>query len=233
MATGVQMTREALCDGLDYMALQHLALMDQLIKTKLVLEENMRSGFFLMSKTRYVLGTNAVSTLQLPSEDREVDALVSVVSTPVSFEKYNGDIMYQELNTEFSDPVVVTGGCTDHEVEHLSTNIDQTDEDPMEGLRRRVVSLAEEEPSEEFSESEETQEHNQDQVKKRIINRDPIRWFSIFPPQTLRQAQSDFKTAIQLSAKCATIQGQLKAVCNEYGRLTNIKAKIENMEKES
>lgn len=192
----------------------------------------------MLSKTRYVLGCNAVSTLQLPSEDREVDALVSVVSTPVSLQKYDGDIMYQELNVDFLDPIVAVPreGEEDHQGgQYPNTTCGaETDDDPVDGLRRRVMN-AEEEPPEDAEENEESSRgnNNANQTKKKTINRDPIRWFSALPPQTLKHAQMDFKNVIQISAKCATLIGQLRAVCNEYRRLSKIKAKIENMEKES
>nr|XP_027207074.1 coiled-coil domain-containing protein 115-like isoform X2 [Penaeus vannamei]XP_027239304.1 coiled-coil domain-containing protein 115-like isoform X2 [Penaeus vannamei] len=196
--------------------------------TKMILEEHMRSGFFLLGKTRYVLGCNAISTLQLPSEEREVDPLVSVVSTPVRIERYDGEVIYQEMNTEFADPVVSLP--VEVEEDSLSDMYTQED-DPVEGLRQRISNLQGEPP--EDREEDDREQYSADQNKKKVINRDPIRWFSVLPPQTLKQAQTDFKTAIQISAKCATLLGQLKAVCNEYKRLAKIKSKIDNIEKES
>ncbi|XP_042892110.1 coiled-coil domain-containing protein 115-like isoform X3 [Penaeus japonicus] len=229
MATGIQMTREALCDGLDHMALQHLTLMDQLIRTKMILEEHMRSGFFLLGKTRYVLGCNAISTLQLPTEEREVDPLVSVISTPVRIEKYDGEVIYQEMNTQFADPIVSLP--VEAEEESMS-DMYAHEGDPVEGLRQRISNLRGDTELEEDREDDREQ-YSTEQIKKKVINRDPIRWFSVLPPQTLKQAQSDFKTAIQISAKCATLLGQLKVVCNEYKRLAKIKSKVDNIEKES
>lgn len=231
MAASIQLTPEALCDGLDQLSIKQLELMDQLIMSNMVLEESMRSGFFLLAKTRYMLGSNAVSSLQLPAHEHEVESLATVVSTPVVLEKYDGDVMYHTVDTRFKDPVsAVTADVQDEE--DISLNTTECDDEKNISLRKRVTSVKEEQKVEEIHESE-FREESVNKSKVKTTNRNPICWFSALPPQTLKQAQQDFKSAIQLSAQCATIQLKLRAVSKEYKRLYEIKSKVDRIEKEA
>ncbi|KAG7177839.1 uncharacterized protein LOC121859674 isoform X2 [Homarus americanus] len=223
MATSTQFSREALCDGLDQLSIQQLELMDHLIKSNMSLEESMRSGFFLLSKTRYTLGTNAVCLLQLPTDESEVESLATVVSSPVVLEKYDGDIMYHSVDTKFVDPVITVDS-------EKGIIISDDSDKKIQGLRKRVTS-AEEQKTEEISD-ENFEEQSVKKGKPKIINRDPIRWFSALPPQTLKHAQQDFKAAINLIAQCATTQLKLRAVNKEYKRLYEIKQKLDKTDKE-
>lgn len=224
MASSIQLSPESLCDGLDQLSINRLELMDQLIKSNMMLECCMRSGFFLLGKTRYALGNRAVSSLQLPNAERKLNALATAVSTPVPVEGYIGDILYQQIDTKFQDPIISV-----YEDETSEEVLADTD-DHSEGLRKRYTSIEDEKAEEESFEGDEHNYSGNHKVK--TINRDPIRWFSALPPQTLRQAQSDFKSALQLSAQCASIQLKLRSVNKEYKRLRNIKAQIEQLEKE-
>ncbi|KAK7065283.1 hypothetical protein SK128_012055, partial [Halocaridina rubra] len=223
MAASIQLSPESLCDRLDHLSIQRLELMDKLIRSNMLLEECMRSGFFLLGKTRYSLGTKAVSSLQLPKEDRELDALTKVVTDPIPLEGYDGEILFQQVDIRFQDPIITVDEKEPPEDDF--TDVDDMD-DGMHGLRRRRSGL-----------DKETENNNNSSSftngnKIKTLNRDPIRWFSVLPPQTLRQAQVDFKRALQVSTQCATIQIKLRAVIKEYKRLTKIKEKLERLEKE-
>ncbi|XP_018012860.1 coiled-coil domain-containing protein 115 isoform X2 [Hyalella azteca] len=47
-------------------------------------------------------------------------------------------------------------------------------------------------------------------------NKKPINWFSALPPRSLRDAESQFNSALQLAAKCASLQEQLTALNDRY-----------------
>ena len=53
----------------------------------------------------------------------------------------------------------------------------------------------------------------------------PINWFSALPPQSLRQAQTNFQSAVQLVAACVTLQANLVALDNRYASLLHEKKK--------
>lgn len=200
-------------------------------QSNMILEESMRSGFFLLAKTRYTLGSNAISSLQIPAHEHEVESLASVVSTPVVLERYDGDVMYHTVDTKFKDPVTAAPADVQDE-DTVSLDSTKCDDDKNQGLRKRVTSVKGEQKVEEIHETKLKEESNQ-KTKGKTINRNPICWFSALPPQTLKQAQLDFKNAIQLSAQCATIQLKLRAVNKEYRRLNKIKNKLDKIENEA
>ncbi|CAH0563535.1 unnamed protein product [Brassicogethes aeneus] len=70
---------EKVCETLDKLTLDALTLMEEQIQLKLSLENAMVAGESNLAKTRYILGQNSVSVLQLPSEDAEMTANVKVV----------------------------------------------------------------------------------------------------------------------------------------------------------
>ncbi|XP_045136905.1 coiled-coil domain-containing protein 115-like [Portunus trituberculatus] len=227
MAGSIQLSREALCDGLDHLALQQLRLMDHLIRCNMMLEEKMRSGYFLLSKTRYSMGTNAVSSLQLPSPDSETESLANVVTSPVFLEEYKGDIMYHTVDVNFKDPMTPLP-------EEEEEEIFETQKSKKKGTRKRQTADKKEQMTdcdnsilENDSEKKTSKKSN-----RKSVNRDPIRWFSALPQQSLRQAQQDFKSSISLIAECATIQSKLRTINKEYSRLQEIKNKVDGGEKE-
>ncbi|XP_066999047.1 coiled-coil domain-containing protein 115 [Anabrus simplex] len=56
---------------MDELSLKILQLMEQHIRSKVRLEELMKTGFLDMAKARYIMGNNNVSSLQLPTECSE------------------------------------------------------------------------------------------------------------------------------------------------------------------
>lgn len=185
----------------------------------MMLEERMRSGYFLLSKTRYSMGTNAVSALQLPTAESETESLTAVTTSPVSLEGYKGDIMYHRVDVAFKDPT--TPLSEDNDWEELCG--ESKDE---QSLRKRETATSKEETLE-----DETSKTKKKSGRK-YANRDPIRWFSALPQQSLRQAQQDFRSSVSLIAECATTQSKLRTVNKEYSRLQEIKSKLDSKDKE-
>lgn len=203
------------------------------------LEEKLRVGFFLLGKTRYSLGSHAVSALQLPTEDREVEHLAHVITTPVILEGCAGDITYHTVEARFEDPVVqLSGERNEGDEKHRKYSEGGVSQ---EGLRKRLPHATgnkEEETEDckcESNDGESKSEASKQNAESTpyTVNRDPIRWFSALPPSTLRQAQKDFKAAVSLVAACATTQLKLRAANKEFRRLHEIKSKLDRVEKEA
>lgn len=60
---------ERICKVLDKLTLDSLTLMEQQVQQKLELEKCMCDGETQLAKSRYIMGRNSVSALQLPSEN--------------------------------------------------------------------------------------------------------------------------------------------------------------------
>lgn len=194
----------------------------------MMLEERMRSGYFLLSKTRYSMGSSAVSSLQLPSPDSETESLTAVMTSPVVLEGYKGDIMYHKVDVSFKDPV--TPLPDDDEGEELYE--ESKGKDKEQNIRKRGTIAGKEQTLEGENSETEKKSKNAKKSGRKHINRDPIRWFSALPQQTLKQAQQDFRSSVSLIAECATTQSKLRTVNKEYSRLQEIKTRLDSEDKE-
>ncbi|KAM9785490.1 coiled-coil domain-containing protein 115 [Neosynchiropus ocellatus] len=83
---------------------------------------------------------------------------------------------------------------------------------PKEGVRRRAGSKT---PSEGDPEDTQLPPRRRDSSPRQ----DPLKWFGILVPQTLKQAQTSFKQAIELSAQIATLQARLLKTRQELQNL--------------
>ncbi|KAF2366622.1 hypothetical protein FHG87_002629 [Trinorchestia longiramus] len=86
------------------------------------------------------------------------------------------------------------------------TKVGSTDEHLTDcGQRRQVEELAD-------------MDAHLEELEERA-NKEPINWFSALPPVCLRHAQSQFESALQLAAECASLQEKLAALNNRYSSL--------------
>ncbi|EFA07742.1 Coiled-coil domain-containing protein 115-like Protein [Tribolium castaneum] len=70
---------DQICSVLDRLTLDALTLMEEQIQIKLNIENAMCGGETHLAKSRYILGQNSVSSLQLPTENSpEFDAMTTV-----------------------------------------------------------------------------------------------------------------------------------------------------------
>lgn len=169
-----------------------LRFMDQLElleEKRATLNSLIEQGWFSISKARYSMGNKQVSALQYASE---IEPLVCVHART----RDNGEVDF----------------CTER-VKQTSHNEPGKDaiEDigpQEEGVRRRIKpkkDIVEKEASEEAS-SEKTVEVTPARKSDHNPQQDPLKWFGILVPQSLKQAQSSFKQVIELSAEIAALQ---------------------------
>nr|CAI5851949.1 unnamed protein product [Callosobruchus analis] len=72
--------RERICNILDKLTLDALHLIEEEVRLKLNLENAMIEGESHLAKSRYIMGQNKVSALQLPTEDsNEFSASIKVI----------------------------------------------------------------------------------------------------------------------------------------------------------
>ncbi|XP_034732686.1 coiled-coil domain-containing protein 115 [Etheostoma cragini] len=168
-----------------------LRFMDQLAlleEKRATLNSLIEQGWFSMSKARYSMGNKHVSALQYASE---IEPLVSVHARALD----NGEV----------------GFCTERVKQKCSNETGKDarlieDIGPQEeGVRRRIK------PKKDIPERETREEAISEkvpEVRKGEQNpqQDPLKWFGILVPQSLKQAQSAFKQVIELSAEIATLQ---------------------------
>merc|ERR1719495_1155627 len=59
---------------------------------------------------------------------------------------------------------------------------------------------------------EEEGEKESREGKKKSLNRDPLRWFGLMPPSSLRRAQAHFVKALEVTVEVANLQSELGGV---------------------
>lgn len=99
---------ERICEILDKLALDNLNLMQQYILQKLEVEKCMCEGESHLAKSRYIMGRNSVSALQLPTENGPEITAAAVVrkeedSDSICGESFDLDI--KRKPEESSDPI--------------------------------------------------------------------------------------------------------------------------------
>lgn len=176
------------------MYMDHLELLEQ---KRADLNSLIEQGWFSISKARYSMGNKQVSALQFASE---MEPLVCVQART----RENGTA---EFSTERILPKYADGGNDVMPVKDIGPK--------EEGVRRRIksnkdVAGTEESdssvPSKNTSTDTEASDVSPPANREQPSQRDPLKWFGILVPQTLKQAQSSFKQVIELSAEIASLQ---------------------------
>ncbi|XP_045911990.1 coiled-coil domain-containing protein 115 isoform X1 [Micropterus dolomieu] len=175
---------------LDEKLLRFMDQLELLEEKRATLNSLIEQGWFSISKARYSMGNKNVSALQYASE---IEPLVCVHARTLD----NGEV-------DFCTEIVQM--CS-NEAEKNAKSIE--DIGPQEeGVRRRIKptkDIVEKETSEGAS-SEKSPEVTPARKSDQNPQQDPLKWFGILVPQTLKQAQSSFKQVVELSAEIATLQ---------------------------
>ncbi|XP_059912288.1 coiled-coil domain-containing protein 115 isoform X2 [Gadus macrocephalus] len=166
------------------------------------------SGWFSLSKARYSMGNKQVSSLQYASE---MEPQIFVHARAVE----NDALEFCTERITIQSPT-----------ERVQNTTSVEDIGPKEeGVRRRIKASKDmAEPEELVGASAEnpsptstkppsgSHRNNSDQNPQA----DPLKWFGILVPQTLKQAQSSFRQVIELSAEIATLQAAVLKTREEF-----------------
>ncbi|XP_023693353.1 coiled-coil domain-containing protein 115 [Paramormyrops kingsleyae] len=159
-------------------------------------------GWFSISKARYAMGNKQVSALQYGSEIQP--------QVRVCVRELTGGV------TEFQAEREETQGSEDPK-----TKDDVEDCGPMEGGLRRRTTAKTKNPQEEPVPVKECVSKDDVRLESKGLQRhqDPLKWFGILVPQSLKQAQVAFRQVIELSAEIAALQGAVISTREELHNL--------------
>ncbi|XP_076596220.1 vacuolar ATPase assembly protein VMA22 [Chaetodon auriga] len=176
---------------LDERLLRFMDQLELLEEKRATLNSLIEQGWFSMSKARYSMGNKQVSALQYASE---IEPLVCVHARTLE----NGEV-------DFCTERVKEKCCNEDGKDARSIE----DIGPQEeGIRRRIKpnkDITEKEANKEAS-SEKAPEVTPVRKSEQNPQQDPLKWFGILVPQSLKQAQSSFRQVIELSAEIAALQ---------------------------
>ena len=171
-------------DELDSLSYQLLVLSQDLIQVKLQLEEQSKLGFIGLAQSRKLMGgSNSVSHLQIPSED-STDFIARFKTKKEEQKCYSGDATFDYFSLQ------------DGNIEQL---VEELDSDLVLNQRKKQ------------DDTEETEANSCNKKKNLPEAKDPIKWFGVLVPNSLRQTQGAFVKALELSVDCANIQSQINS----------------------
>ncbi|XP_068454222.1 coiled-coil domain-containing protein 115 [Clinocottus analis] len=176
---------------LDKKLLRFMDQLELLEEKRATLNSLIEQGWFSLSKARYSMGNKHVSPLQYASE---IEPLVCVHAK--TLDSGEVDFCTERVKEKCCNEVGKDNGL----IEDIGPQ--------EEGVRRRIKpkkDTTEKELSEETS-SEKAPEVTAVRERDQNPQQDPLKWFGILVPQSLKHAQSSFKQVIELSAEIAMLQ---------------------------
>ncbi|XP_063320920.1 coiled-coil domain-containing protein 115 isoform X2 [Pelmatolapia mariae] len=172
---------------LDEKLLRFMEQLELLEEKRATFNSLIEQGWFSMSKARYTMGNKQVSALQYASE---IEPLVCVQTRTLD----NGEVVF--TTERCTQTCSKESGKDQRAIEDIGPQ--------EEGVRRRNR------PKREIAEKEESKSTSSEKAPagKRDQNpqQDPLKWFGVLVPQSLKHAQSSFKQVIELSAEIAALQ---------------------------
>uniref|UniRef100_A0A8C7CZR8 Vacuolar ATPase assembly protein VMA22 n=1 Tax=Oncorhynchus kisutch TaxID=8019 RepID=A0A8C7CZR8_ONCKI len=174
------------CVLLDQKLLVFMDQLELLEEKRERLNSLIEQGWFSMSKARYSMGNKQVSALQYGSE---MEPLVRVHTRTLE----SGEAEFQTKRRTLKSP-------QERQVEDIGPK-------DKEGVRRRVKTQEVPEIDQSDNKHPLTETEPAPSSKPEANpQQDPLKWFGILVPQTLKQAQASFKQVVELSAEVATLQ---------------------------
>nr|CAB3228140.1 coiled-coil domain-containing protein 115-like [Phallusia mammillata] len=197
---------------LDFLCLTLLELVAEIHEKKQEQEKCLQDGFLCLAKARYALGVDRVSKLHYAAE-----------MTPnlfVDCSKSDGD------HTEEKWDILKCVNSKFYE----SQSQEPTDSTE---LRRRRRGSEPDSPEDDDKELDALLQEMNVKEKPKVSSTDPLRWFAVLAPQSLRQAQTAFTKAAHVSCEICTLRNKLDATKKRYAdaRRTHEAALIESSSK--
>lgn len=211
-------------EELDEILLQFFDTLETRMQLQANLDEQLKSGFLQMSRARYSMGIKAIGASQFNEKD-----MMSLYSVDVV------DDNSSTKNKFLLNPQVFVEDKIDGSSQREQTSIDNSN---LSGLRKRNVCQQSEQTEKDTDENkiveietlgqrantEEVNVHGQEADKKKEKNgktslQDPLKWFGVLVPQSLRQSQINFKQSVNTVVQIANIQENLLQLKKQYVEL--------------
>jgi hypothetical protein len=153
------------------------------------LEEQIKDGFWNMSRARYSMGVKFVGIDQIHQDKMSALTKVEV-----------GESDAEDMFTAFTN---------------VGTEGEEAGVDTL-GLRKRNLGQSQEKSS----------PADKDTPIKSKGQHDPIKWFGVLVPPSLRQCQNQFKSSLNTSIAVANLKQKLMCIKSEYLELQKRKLEI-------
>nr|XP_060618741.1 coiled-coil domain-containing protein 115 [Anolis sagrei ordinatus]XP_060618742.1 coiled-coil domain-containing protein 115 [Anolis sagrei ordinatus] len=178
-----------ICEELDQVILQLFDALEMLQNKREAFNSLVEQGWFCLSKSRYAMGNKSVSTLQY---GHQMTPLVRVRTCEKEKDQVEFDVIQEDALKAKSE-----------------TEITVEDIGPSDRVLRQRKGPKKAESSDK---PQEATSH----PAEGSGNQDPLNWFGILVPQSLRQAQRTFQEGIHLAAEIASLQSEIEACRRRY-----------------
>ena len=207
---------EDINETLDELLLEFFEKLETLESLRNDLTSAMRHGFLSMSKARYSMGNKAVGEMQYA---RSMTASTFVVEEESCSNSKNDE---KELNPDLSGFEVVFDGVKMEN--ELCKEVENVTENKSSGLRQRGAGKN--------HQGKDTQELIESEIgiSSRKKSTDPLKWFGVLVPTSLRDCQREFKTACCLSFEIAQLEQEVNTIMNDYLNLKEKKRIVQNLD---
>lgn len=195
----------ALSERIDKVLLEFFAVLDKYYQSQAILEENLKSGNLHMSRARYIRGVTSISSLKIT--EREMQASTQV--------QCSGN----DLETVFSLMSNVSGDDTEtHATDTLrKRNVGKSSNDGTNGNEDNTDNERQEQmPDDKKSDNKEDSNTN---IKPKSTRKDPLNWFGVLVPQSLRYSQKNYKLAAEACVELANLQLKIQKLQAQYQEL--------------
>ncbi|XP_070592199.1 coiled-coil domain-containing protein 115 [Erythrolamprus reginae] len=199
MAPAVDTEQVEICEELDRVILHLFDALEMLQTKREAFNSLVEQGWFSLSKSRYAMGNKSVSTLQY---GHQMTPSIRIETNKAE----DGQTQFQVITED-----VFKGK------DESPTIVEEIGPSEQVLRRRKGPGKAEDvvQPLNAASQPAETLGHQ-----------DPLNWFGILVPQSLRQAQKTFREGINLAAEIASIQSEIEATQSYYQSLLGKKQKL-------
>lgn len=174
---------------LDAKLISFFDILTLLYKEQEKLDEQIKDGFFNMSRARYSMGVKFVGIDQIHE-----DKMMALMKVEV------GEVGKEDMFTAFSN---------------VGTEVEKEEVETL-GLRKRNLVHS---PKKSSPVEKET-------PTKPKAQQDPIKWFGVLVPPSLRQCQNQFKSSLNTSIAIANLKQKLLCIKSEYSELQKRKLEI-------
>ncbi|KAL3860997.1 hypothetical protein ACJMK2_007090 [Sinanodonta woodiana] len=197
MAESENINFTKLCEKLDDVALEFFNTLSTLYEVQDKLEETMKDGFLNLSRSRYSMGIKSVSCLQWNENN-----MVATTKVCVDSDSSCTPFLLQENKTADGNALYVspdTESTTLRYRKAASKSLPDDDSDKIEDL----IPLKK-------------MESSSKEMTKSLKSKDPLHWFGVLVPQTLRQSQRQFQDAVELTVTIANLRTKLLSLRKDY-----------------
>ncbi|GAB5588680.1 hypothetical protein Unana1_03580 [Umbelopsis nana] len=220
---------KSVCEDLDNLAIEYITEADSIAKLKQNVGNVMTKGFFDLSQAKYIMGTNKLSRY---SYDERMKSLYKI---DITTEKKDDNNIFAINKVEFKEE------ADEEKRENAEENVSEQLNNLS--LRKRIGAQESHDGGAipEMENKDDGRDHKSDANsksgkadkpvtnkahEKRPVNRNPLYWFGVLVPPSLRTSQQHFKTVVSYAVEEANLLHKLSALEAQYQALQNRKQQI-------